>query len=261
MQGEPLTTIAWNTMVAPVMKLDGRGKVAAFLGTGFVPAASDPVLITARHVIADNPLLEGEKYYVYFQEEDGTEISKAGTADGIRLSSRYDVAAIPLGDVSGVTRLFLDPTETAANEQVACREFSANHFRKDEATGRRKAVLRPRHHLGNVMCRYTSDFPESYPAPCVELSFPALQGSSGAPVIRDRGLHVVAILVANIEQHLMPAQVLRVDGPPESATEEVRYFLPLGKGLRAEAIIEFLQDECGMKCWEPPPMYLPGELV
>ncbi len=246
-------------MVAPVMKLGADGEVAAFLGTGFVAATTRPVLITARHVIADNPLGAGEKYYVYFQTDDGVDINRAGTE--ATLSQRYDVAALPLGDVPGVLPLFLDPSEIPMNEQVTCREYSGNHFRLDRETGKRIAKLRPRNHVGNVMCWYTSDFPEARPTPSCELSFPALQGASGAPVVRDRGLHVVAMLVANIEQQLAPAQVLRVDGVDGAPTEEVSYFLPSGKGLVASAIIEFLEEECGLTCTTPPPLYLPGELI
>jgi len=241
--------------------VDQTGATIAFLGTGFVPVASEPVFVTAGHVIRDNPLAEGERYYVYFQSDDGTDISAAGSGQNAFLSDRYDLAALPIEDLAGVRPLYLDPSEIPMNELVVCREYSGNHLERNPVTGKVTARLRPRNHVGNVMCYFMSTFPETRPTPCVELSFPALQGASGAPVVRDQSRHAIAVLVANVESELMPAQVLRVDGHDGEPTEEVRYFLPVGKGLRATAVIEFLQDECGITCAEAPPMYLPGEII
>lgn len=260
MYSEPVKSVSWSSMAAPLMKLGRDGEVAAFIGTGFVPAASERVFITARHVIERNPLAEGEKYYVYFQADDGSEIQKGGSGDGVMLSSRYDVAALPIGEVPGVRALYLDPTEIPMNEKVVCREYSGNYFRAHDG-GKKTAVFHPRTHVGNVMSWYTSKYPEKHPAPSVELSFPALQGASGAPVIRDYGLHVIAMLVANVEQELTPAQVLSVHREGECLLEEVRYFLPIGKGLCSAAIIEFLEQECEIRCAEPPPLYLQGEVL
>jgi len=257
---EPLSTVDWSNMVGPLSVIGADGHVASFLGTGFVAAASEPVFVTAGHLIRDNPLDAGERYHMLFQAPDGEPIHLVATAEATCVSTTYDVAAIRLGGWPNVRALSLDPIEIPSNEMVACREYSGNSFYRDAGTGMRRLKLRPRNHVGNVMSWYTSDFPERHPAPSCDLSFPALQGASGAPVLRDLMLSVVAILVANVEQQLEPAQVLSVHSE-EGRIEETRYFLPIGKGLSASAIVEFLEKECGVSCMPAPPRYLPGELT
>lgn len=58
------------------------------------------------------------------------------------------------------------------------------------------------------------------PTEVLDLSFPALKGSSGAPIIVEHDGMVTGMIVANIERHLLPAQVERietVDGIVEEA--------------------------------------------
>jgi hypothetical protein len=195
-----------------------------------------------------------------FQAPDESLIHLYAEDDDVVLSSRYDVAAIRLAGWPDVWPLYLDPEEIAFNEPVCCREYSGNRLQVDRITGKRTLKLRPRNHFGNVMSWYTSDFPESYPAPSCDVSFPALQGASGAPIVRNLMQNVVGILVANVEQALEPAQVLTVQ-VDDVTREETRYFMPIGKGLCSSALIDFLEQECSVTCDTPPVRYLPGQLV
>jgi hypothetical protein len=62
----------------------------------------------------------------------------------------------------------------------------------------------------------------------LELSFPALRGASGSPVVELRGAQMVArgIVVANTEHHLLPAHIETVLDANNSLLEERRYYLP-----------------------------------
>jgi hypothetical protein len=78
----------------------------------------------------------------------------------------------------------------------------------------------------------------------LDTSFPALQGASGAPILRARDFAVVGMLVANHERHLLPAQVVRIETNNE-ALEETRYLLPVGKAIEAHFVLEVL-DQMGI---------------
>ena len=47
---------------------------------------------------------------------------------------------------------------------------------------------------------------------------------------------VVGMLVKNVEQELVPGQVIRL----EEEKEEIRYFLPTGRAITAKVIMDFL---------------------
>lgn len=70
----------------------------------------------------------------------------------------------------------------------------------------------------------------------LELSFPALQGASGAPVLfestpfipEELKWGIVGVLVANVAYHAIPAQVISLVAEDDSYIEERRYMLPQG---------------------------------
>jgi hypothetical protein len=65
----------------------------------------------------------------------------------------------------------------------------------------------------------------------LELSFPALRGASGAPVVEIRGTALFAhgVIVANTEHHLLPAHIETVLDSKNQLLEERKYFLPQGR--------------------------------
>jgi hypothetical protein len=50
---------------------------------------------------------------------------------------------------------------------------------------------------------------------------------------------VIGMLVANVERHLVPAQVVRIE-EKNGSSEETRYYLPFGKAIDASDIASFL---------------------
>jgi hypothetical protein len=70
----------------------------------------------------------------------------------------------------------------------------------------------------------------------LELSFPALRGASGAPVMfestpfiaEELKWGIVGVLVANVAYHAIPAQIISLVGDDDKYIEEQKYMLPQG---------------------------------
>ncbi len=76
----------------------------------------------------------------------------------------------------------------------------------------------------------------------LELSFPALRGASGAPVV-SIGNEVVlwGIIVANVSYHLLPAQIEKVvEG--DTTVEEIKYLLPQAIAVNVKHLSKFSDE-------------------
>ena len=60
----------------------------------------------------------------------------------------------------------------------------------------------------------------------LELSFPALKGASGAPVIDCRNWDLWGLIIANVSYELLPLQIETVLDQRNNILEEVKYMLP-----------------------------------
>lgn len=229
--------------IVPIMRSAKDRSKVELLGTGFfVSAQEGHHIVTAKHVIEDNPLGPDELYSVFFPGVPGDATQVAQLQISRVVASRsYDVAACwiaPTEHLANAVALPLASEEPALNDDVLCFEYSGTHIQR-KAQGGIHVSLDPHAHKGNIVRSYRSDFPESVPTPSYLTSFPALQGASGAPMLvrnkrKDR-FAVVGLMVANAARHLMPAQILRIDHG-ESEQEEVRYYLPFGKALAREVL-------------------------
>ncbi len=223
--------------VVPVVKLaDENEWVTELLGTGFF-VGTIPILVTAAHVVRNNPLGSGEAYGCAFLQSDGK--VKIGRFEDPELSGSYDIAAFSAKGLASAVPLTISKTEVDSNVDVLTFEFSQTRIAVTD--DRLKVSFDPFTHKGNVLRHYNSNFPETTPTRCLDTSFPALQGASGAPVLRASDFAVVGMLVANHERHLLPAQILRIEGS-DGPAEEVKYFLPTGKALAPSAIVGFLNE-------------------
>ncbi len=71
----------------------------------------------------------------------------------------------------------------------------------------------------------------------LELSFPALKGASGAPVITNDGrFAILGMLVANVGYHLLPVQVETVLDQRNEILEEIKYLLPQALAVNSRHI-------------------------
>jgi hypothetical protein len=87
-------------------------------------------------------------------------------------------------------------------------------------------------HQGHIVRAYLATLGHQQPTSCVDLSFPAFRRASGAPVLHADSGEVLGMIVANVERHLMPAHLERVERD-DGVVEEIRYFLPNGQAIRA----------------------------
>jgi V8-like Glu-specific endopeptidase len=192
--------------IFPIVAMNQQGPYS-FLGTGFF-LKKDGTFLTAKHVFADNPPGEGEYYGIVFTPEGNSvhNVSK------VRFSENFDIA---LGQaeiekiVDNIEHLELAEKNAPLNQDILTLEFSATRTVTAEAS--REIQLIPSHRKGYVIRYYTSDYPEAVPTEVLDLSFPALKGASGAPVIDEKDGRVIGLIVANVERHLLPAQIERID--------------------------------------------------
>jgi hypothetical protein len=225
--------------IIPVLRLGADGHIKAVAGTGFF-VGSRPLVVTAKHVFLSDPLAEGEQYAMAIFRPGGTD--GVGVIENYLVCDKWDIAVFAAGGHPMATPLTLARGMHPLNQDVLAFEYSSTTIEVDE-TGHITVNFQPFTHKGNILRHYMSMFPAKIPTPSFDTSFPALQGASGAPVLRTSDWAVVGMLVANVERHLMPAQVVRVefDG---TGHEEVNYFLPTGQAIEASLIVEYL-DELG----------------
>ncbi|MCK4361714.1 MAG: trypsin-like peptidase domain-containing protein [Dehalococcoidia bacterium] len=213
-----------------------QGSTYSFLGTGFF-LKKDGTFLTAKHVFADNPLGVGEYYEIVFMYEGRS----VHNVSNVRFSESFDIA---LGQadiekiVDNIEHLELAEKDAPLNDDILTIEFSGTRTVTTEAG--REIRLPPSNRKGYVIRYYTSDYPEVVPTKVLDLSFPALKGASGAPVIDEKDGRVIGLIVANVERHLLPAQIERIDNGIKPK-EEVRYFLPTGKAISWKHLTEFVQ--------------------
>lgn len=175
------------------------------VGTGFI-VGDPPILITAKHVFEGDGSPEGKFGALFGPSED----LKIATFRRIRTSPDHDIAAVHIQHVPWIHALRISNQEVPCNQDVLTYEFSSTRIEM-LSTGERQAAFTPFTHKGNVLRHYESTFPASRPTPSLDTSFPALQGASGAPVLRAHDFTVVGMLVANYERHLLPAQVVKIE--------------------------------------------------
>ncbi len=227
-----------RTAILPIFKmLRNQEEFRGLLGTGFVVGSETQWLLTAGHVFHDDPRAGDEEYGVLFYHHGNLKI---GVISEPLLSSSHDIAAVNLRGVEGLTSLPVLSKQISGNVDVLTFEYSATTANRLD-DGRLGANFVPFTHKGNILRHYESDFPERMPTAVMDTSFPALQGASGAPVMRAKDFAVAGMLIANHERHLLPAQIVRIEHT-ESAVEETKYFLPTGKALASSVITSFLEE-------------------
>lgn len=227
---EPLKTIF---PIVSLRKEPKRGYL--FLGTGFF-ISNDGTFLTAKHVF-ENPNIDDRSTYNAVMLHDGPTVHKIS---GVEFSQHFDIA---LGHVEEVVQdiqpLKLATENAPMNYDILTAEFSGTMSKQLE-NGSSALHFTPYFRKGYVICYYESDFPEHVLTQSLDISFPALMGASGAPVIVERTGSVIGMIVANVERHLLPAQVIRVQH--DQTPEEVRYFLPIGKAIGWKHLVEFVDS-------------------
>jgi len=213
----------------------GSGLVGPFLGTGFFVRA-DGTFLTAKHVLEEVPLRGGEDFAAVLLPGQPT----LYRVSHVRFAKQFDIALARAEGMQDIYPLEIATKNAPANDDVLTVEFSGTESRPLE-DGRPAMWFNPYYRKGHVICSYRSTYPEPIATRCLDLSFPALRGASGAPVLAERDGSVLGMVLANVERHLLPAQVERVDLASDRR-EEIRYFLPVGKAIGWQHLREFVQS-------------------
>ena len=233
-----MSAIEPHRSIIPIVRLlerDSGDSVREVLGTGFFVAGTDR-LVTARHVLR-TVLSDRENLGICYLKPDKTiEQHRITQCD---MSEKFDVASFRAAPLPGIIGLSIIDGRVSEIHDVLTYEFSPTSI-EEESNGKRLVHFNPYTHKGNVVNHFISTFPEAHPTSAFLTSFPALQGASGAPVLRLNDLAVAGMLVANFERHLIPAQTVRLEEANGTA-EETSYFLPLGKAIASEVIIDHLR--------------------
>jgi S1-C subfamily serine protease len=198
--------------IVPIFGLAENGSIGAFLGTGFF-VGPDGLLMTANHVVRD---WVGRLAVVCMH--DLTIIYQAEIVDS---DVPHDLALMRVETYRPpqVLKLVFD-SPFHPNIQVLTLEYGTT------TTAGQNIVLNPATRMGNVT--RTKDMEQLGRAGdnALELSFPALRGASGAPVVRADTFEVWGVIVANVSNHLLPAQIESVLDERNNIYEEIRYLLP-----------------------------------
>ena len=230
-----------NQAVIPILKAKGGTTISETLGTGFFTRLSGELyVVTAKHVFTDNPLVDDEHYVYVFKSGDEANV---WNVDGFHFSENSDVAFFKSTLNEHAVIIPFSENSPPMNRDVFCYEYSQSRIEAKPAGGVHVA-LEPFTHKGNVMRYHDLDYPSYVNAPCFVVSFPAMRGASGAPVIcytDKKNFYVAGMIVANMGRHLMPAQVERITGP-DDYSEERSFYLPLGLAIQSRVIRKALSQ-------------------
>lgn len=228
--------------ILPITKVTPDQSFCGLLGTGFVVGRQPPFVVTAAHVFLDNPLKGDEQFAVFFFRADGQH--QMGLIGKYHCSAQHDIAVFGAAGTEGMEPLPILDKPVPSNEDILTFEYSSTVSRA-MPDGRVGAHFSPFTHKGNILRHYNEDYRRMSNVSLLDTSFPALQGASGAPVMRASDFAVTGMLIANRERHLIPAQVLTVT-TGDHTIEEVKYFLPTGMALSCDVIRPYL-DKMGVK--------------
>lgn len=237
-----------------IFPLVGRqgGRTTKLYGTGFF-IASDGTFMTARHVL-DVTLEPGEEIVILRQgpvlptdplgiEYETREVKILDA----RFSLQFDIAVAQAVEPGEVEVLSIAADDPPINLDVLTMEFGGSAPEERGDPPRRHWNLNPYHRKGHILRTFRSEYPErEHPVLCLELSFPALFGASGAPILVEKTGDVVGMIVANVELHLLPAHVEKIESAG-GTKEERRYYLPSGKAIHWSHLSNFLRPDTSPK--------------
>ena len=224
-------------LVMAIMTYSDREKRrTGILGTGFFINANG-VLLTAKHIF--NGYDENKESLLVMFVDRNDKVYNIKTTI-IHTSKKYDIAALKV-DVTNNSYFKVRNRKLLNNSDYMTVEFSRISMDRDHSTGKQTTFFNPSCRKGNIITTYISEYPESEPTKIIEVSFPVLQGASGAPLFECDSPNVVGMITYSIEYQLTPAQTVIIhDG--DNCSEETRYYLPVGRAIHFEHLIEFIDE-------------------
>jgi hypothetical protein len=152
------------------------------------------------------------------------------------LDSEDDIAFLSVAGYRPERRFVLIPDDMILqNETVLCLEYGTTRKQGGDI------FLSVATRMGNITRQIGEmELLGRTRSNLLEVSFPALRGASGAPILTSRGFLVIGMLIANASYHLMPAQIEQVVGEEGRVIEEVQFMMPQGIALHASLLRQAL---------------------
>jgi V8-like Glu-specific endopeptidase len=221
-------TITPSELIVPIFAIQNNGAIYQFLGTGsFV--SNPPLLITANHVI--------NEWDEYFAISTLSNLNQLYPAKVIYKNPSKDLALLAVDGYYPSSTLKIADTPIQFNQLVANYEYGTTRSEGG------KIVISPATRVGNIT--RTLDLSDQYKdagKEILELSFSALKGASGSPVLsNDAKFELQGIIIANVNYHLLPAQLTSVLDHNNEIYEETSFMLPQALAVNSKHIIEILK--------------------
>lgn len=217
-----------SEFILPIFALNENGGVEHFLGTGSFILEND-LLLTADHVIRDWP---NQLAVALLSDLTLRYLAKVVCRD-----QDHDLALLRVEGYQSPTVVTPRASSTIqTNRQVMTFEYGTT------VTAGNVITVLPATRIGNITRQI--DLSSSYgPAgeKCLELSFPALRGASGAPVLSNDDFSLQGVIIANVSYHLLPCQIESVLDNSNTLLEETKFMLPQAIAVDASHVTNMLE--------------------
>ena len=217
-----------HLVVLPLFGATKGGLPQEFLGTGFI-AGSQRRLITAHHVVKD---WEGPLVAVLTPQNHPIRLSE------VRHDDDLDLAVFDFQRYAPTSWFILaEDRELHENYHVVCPEYGTTR----KIGGEIEISMATR--VGNITRRFDKHhFLGKAGEGALELSFPALRGASGAPVLSSQDMKVWGMLTANVAYHLIPAQIETIVDSDTHVAEQVQFMLPQALAIHVKHLRAMLAE-------------------
>jgi hypothetical protein len=213
-----------RSFIFPLFRASNDGALRNFAGTCFL-AHDQRTIVTALHNVA-------EREAPYLIVDQSVELERV-PARVIHSISHADLAILQLDrSRPGTPRKMGSGSTLGLGTDVRTLEYSETRVVNgcpQFAPATRKGYP----------TRRIADPRGLYRGRLFELSFPALRGASGAPVINEWDEVVYAVIVANVAYHLLPAQIEEVLDERNEILESTQFLLPQGLAVPCDELIDF----------------------
>lgn len=216
-----------SDFVVPIVGMNEDGSCGPFLGSG-VFATENAFLVTCDHVLEP---WKG-KYAVSIQE-----LNHLFVAEPLVRDEKHDLAVLIVPKYRPPHCVPLEEdSEITLNKIVICYEYGTT------VTAGKHIEFSPANRLGNVTrIRDLQDRFKSAGDHMLELSFPALKGASGAPVMDWRPpFKLWGLVKANVGYELLPAQIESIVDTTGKLSEETKFYLPQALAVHVKHVRQLL---------------------
>lgn len=199
-----------------------------FLGTGCFLDVNKR-LLTAYHVI---------KGYDEIGIMNLNGVPKYFPAKIYRKDELLDLVALDVEEFTpGYYFVLQEDDEYPINQFVICCEYGTT-ITKGQTIEFSYATR-----IGNITRMFANlDILKKAGENALEISFPALQGSSGAPILLKDSMKIIGIMMKNVQYDLLPVQIERITDKDGKLIEEIKYMMPQGIAINVKHVRKFIGE-------------------